>query len=231
MLRRRDYASGMNRFATLHDWNVSVAEAKALQEQLRSRVVREDRLPPHIKRVAGIDIGFGDRGRVTKAAVVVLTFPGLAPCECHTAAMPTTFPYVPGLLSFREVPAALSAMEKVDHLPDVIVCDGQGIAHPRRMGLASHLGLAVDIPTIGAAKSRLIGTHGPLPNQKGSHLPLWDGDEQLGVVLRTRTGVKPLFVSIGHKVSLESARDLVMRCVTRYRLPETTRLAHRLCSA
>jgi deoxyribonuclease V len=220
----------MRVFTQLHNWNVSVAEAIALQEQLRSRVVREDVLPPVIARVAGIDIGFEDGGRLTRAAVVVLAFPSLELRECRIATIPTTFPYVPGLLSFREVPAALRAMEQVEQLPDVILCDGQGLAHPRRLGLASHLGLALDIPTIGAAKSRLIGTHRPLPAPKGRSVPLMDGDEQIGIVLRTRSGVKPMFVSIGHKVTLSTARDLVLQCVTRYRLPETTRLAHRLCS-
>jgi len=220
----------MSRFRQLHEWDVSAGEAKALQDALRSRVVREDVLPTTIELVAGIDIGFEDGGRTTKAAVAVLTFPGLEPCECHVVRTPTTFPYVPGLLSFREVPAAIQAMEQVKRMPDVILCDGQGIAHPRRMGLASHLGLALDIPTVGAAKSRLIGTHAAVPRQKGRSVPLMDGDEQIGVVLRTRTGVKPLFVSVGHKVSLRTARSLVMRCVTRFRLPETTRLAHRLCS-
>ncbi len=220
----------MSRFPELHDWNVSIAEAKALQETLRSRVVMEDVLPAAIRHVAGIDIGFENGGQTTKAAVVVLTFPGLAPCESHVVRTSTTFPYVPGLLSFREVPAALLAMEQVGQLPDVILCDGQGIAHPRRMGLASHLGLALDIPTVGAAKSRLTGAHAAVPRQKGRSVPLVDGGEQIGIVLRTRTDVKPMYVSVGHKVSLSTARNLVMQCVTRYRLPETTRRAHRLCS-
>jgi len=221
----------VNRFSKLHDWDVSPAQAIALQERFRPRVIREDVLPPVVRRVAGIDIGFEDGGRTTKAAVAVLAFPSLELCERHTVRIPTTFPYVPGLLSFREIPAALRVMELVENLPDVIICDGQGIAHARRMGLASHLGLALDMPTIGAAKSRLTGTHRAVPKQKGCSVPLMDGDEQIGVVLRTRTDVKPMYVSIGHKVSLQTARDLVMQCVTRYRLPETTRMAHRLCSA
>ena len=220
----------MARFRRLHSWNVSVGEAKALQEQLRGRVVTGDALPAEIGHVAGIDIGFENGGKTTKAAVAVLAFPSLELCEHRTAKIPTTFPYVPGLLSFREVPAALKVMEMLDRLPDVIICDGQGIAHPRRMGLACHLGLALDIPTVGAAKSRLTGTHRAVPKQKGRSVPLMDGDEQIGLVLRTRTGVKPMFVSVGHRVSLRTARDLVMKCVTRYRLPETTRLAHRLAS-
>jgi deoxyribonuclease V len=221
----------MRRFPKLHDWNVSVRRAMALQDRLRSRVIRHDVLPPRIERVAGIDIGFEDSGRTTRAAVAVLSFPALEPCECRLARRPTVFPYVPGLLSFREIPAALCVMEQVRHWPDVILCDGQGIAHPRRLGLASHLGLALDLPTIGVAKSRLTGTHRRVPNQKGRSVPLMDDDEQVGIVLRTRKNVKPLFVSIGHKVSLPTARNLVMRCVTRYRLPETTRHAHHLCSA
>jgi len=220
----------MVQFRALHRWDVSVKEAKELQEQLRCRIVAEDRLPAGIRYVAGVDIGFEDGGKTTKAAVAVLAFPSLEVCEHRVVRAPTTFPYVPGLLSFREVPAAIRVMEMVKQLPDVVLCDGQGIAHPRRLGLASHLGLALDIPTVGAAKSRLIGTHRAVPKQKGRSVPLLDGDEQIGIVLRTRTAVKPMFVSIGHKVSLKTARDLVMGCVTKYRLPETTRLAHRLAS-
>jgi deoxyribonuclease V len=144
--------------------------------------------------------------------------------------VPTTFPYIPGLLSFREIPAVLTAMKLLLIRPDLLLCDGQGIAHPRRLGIAAHLGMLLDIPSIGVAKSRLIGTHDELPKEKGASVPLMDKSEQIGIVLRTRTHVKPLYISPGHCVSIETARELVMKCVTRYRLPETTRLAHTLAS-
>jgi deoxyribonuclease V len=146
------------------------------------------------------------------------------------ARSPTTFPYVPGLLSFREAPAVLEAFSGLRTQPDLILYDGQGLAHPRRLGIASHVGLLLDIPSIGVAKTRLIGEHGRVPLTKGKWTPLRDGEETIGAVLRTRAGVKPLFVSIGHRVSLQTAIRYVMACVTRYRLPQTTRWAHRLAS-
>lgn len=212
-----------------HDWNVSPAEAKEIQERLKGRVERCDRLPG-LARTAGVDVGFTHHGRQTRAAVAVLSLPSLEPVAEATATVPTTFPYVPGLLSFREVPAILAALERLDTLPNLILCDGQGYAHPRRFGLACHLGVLTDLPTIGVAKTRLIGSHGRVPRTRGRWTPLKDGDETIGAVLRTRKGVKPLFVSVGHRVSLETAVDLVMHCVRRYRLPETTRAAHRLAS-
>jgi deoxyribonuclease V len=140
------------------------------------------------------------------------------------------FPYVPGFLSFREIPAALQALERLEHQPDLILCDGQGRAHPRRFGLASHLGVYIDRPTVGVAKTRLIGEYREPGLRRGSHTPLVDGSEVIGAVLRTRTRIKPLFVSIGHRVSLPSAIDYTLSCCTRYKLPETTRWAHRLAS-
>ncbi|HDP89295.1 MAG TPA: deoxyribonuclease V, partial [Thioalkalivibrio sp.] len=160
----------------------------------------------------------------------VLTYPGLEPVVERIARVPTTFPYVPGLLSFREIPAVLAALAQLPALPDLILCDGQGIAHPRRLGIACHLGVLLDVPTIGVAKSRLIGTHAEVPADKGDWVPLLDGKEIIGAVLRTRENVKPLYVSPGHRVSLPTAIDYVMGCVTRYRLPETTRRADRLAS-
>lgn len=210
-------------------WSRTVAEARALQEALRGRVVTADRFGK-IRRVAGVDVGFEQDGAVTRAAVVVLSFPELKPVEHAIARLPTRFPYVPGYLSFREIPAVLAALKKLKIRPDLLLCDGQGLAHPRRFGLACHLGLLTNIPSIGVAKSRLIGTHGALPQKKGSWVPLTDGDEIIGAVLRTRTGVKPVYVSIGHRVSLETAIDYVLRCTTKYRLPETTRAAHHLAS-
>jgi deoxyribonuclease V len=205
-------------------------EAAALQTQLRDCVVREDRLGP-VRHVAGVDVGFERDGAVTRAAVAVLRFPELALVEHAIARLPTSFPYVPGLLSFREAPAVLEAFARVRTRPDLILYDGQGVAHPRRIGIASHVGLLLDLPSIGVAKTRLIGEHGRVPLTKGRWTPLRDGDEIVGAVLRTRSHVKPLYVSIGHRVSLDTAIRYVMACVTRYRLPETTRFAHRLASA
>ena len=213
----------------LHEWNLTPKEAAALQERLRDRVVREDRLG-RVSHVAGIDVGFEEEGRITRAAVAVLRFPGLDLEDRAIARLPTSFPYVPGLLSFREAPAVLAALESLAVLPDLILYDGQGIAHPRRFGIASHVGVLAGIPTIGVAKTRLIGEYAKVGDARGAWVPLTDKGESIGAVLRTRVHVKPLFVSIGHGVGLPTAIDWVMACTTRYRLPETTRWAHRLAS-
>ena len=210
-------------------WQVTPAEAAALQNELRQRVERNDRLPA-IRHVAGVDVGYEAAGRVTRAAVAVLAYPGLQLVETSVARCPTAFPYVPGLLAFRELPAVLAALSTLKIAPDLILCDGQGIAHPRRFGLASHLGVLLDVATIGAAKTRLIGQHDEPPDAKGAWTPLLDGAETIGAVVRTRAGVKPLYVSIGHRVCLETAIAFTLACVTRYRLPETTRHAHHLAS-
>lgn len=212
-----------------HDWPGDVASARAIQQSLAVEVIREDALGP-VHWVAGVDVGFENKGRTTRAAVAVLSFPDL---ELHTQAIsrsPTCFPYVPGYLSFRELPAVLRALEQLSITPDLLLCDGQGLAHPRRFGLACHLGVLTDIPSIGVAKSRLIGTHEDLPPEKGQWVPLIDKGEIIGAVVRTRTNVNPVYVSIGHRVSLATAVDYLLRCTTRFRLPETTRWAHRLAS-
>ena len=212
-----------------HPWDVTPAQARAIQLQGRGRVIAEDRLGD-VRRVAGIDVGFEQDGAISRAAVAVLDFPELRLVESAVARLPTSFPYVPGLLSFREIPAVLEALGRLSERPDLLLCDGQGYAHPRRFGLACHLGVLTGLPSIGVAKSRLIGTHDALPEQKGAWVPLLDGDETIGAVLRTRTAVAPLYVSIGHRVSLPTAIRWVLACTTRYRLPETTRQAHRLAS-
>ncbi|MEO0458052.1 MAG: deoxyribonuclease V [Cyanobacteria bacterium P01_A01_bin.114] len=210
-------------------WPETTAAAIALQNQLRHQVVTTDDLDD-VTIVAGVDAGFQQNGTVTCAAVVALSFPDLAFLDQTVAYQPTSFPYVPGLLSFREVPTVLAAISQLKTEPDLVLCDGQGIAHPRRLGIASHLGVLIDKPTIGVAKSRLIGTHGELPEEKGAWVPLMDQDEQIGAVLRSRSRTKPLYISSGHRISLETAIDYVLRCTPKYRLPETTRLADRLAS-
>lgn len=212
-----------------HPWNLSATEAIAVQRELRAHLIPSDRLGP-VRRVAGVDVGFEVGGTVTRAAVAVLRYPELELLETAIARRPTTFPYIPGLLSFRELPAVLEALERLNEPPDLLLCDGQGIAHPRRFGIACHLGLLVDIPSIGVAKTRLYGTHEEPPDQRGAWTPLRADGEIIGAVLRTRTGVKPLYVSPGHRIGLETAVAYVMGCCARYRLPETTRHAHRLAS-
>jgi len=212
-----------------HPWDVTAAEAIALQRRLRNEVIADDRFT-RIDTVAGVDVGFERRGAVTRAAVAVLTFPDLALVESAIARRKTTFPYVPGLLSFREIPAVLDALDRLKTAPDLLLCDGHGIAHPRRCGLASHTGLAAGIPSIGVAKTRLIGIERAPPDRRGAWVPLVDHGETIGAILRTRVGVKPVYVSIGHRVSLATAIRYTLACCTRYRLPETTRHAHRLAS-
>lgn len=205
------------------------AEAIALQKVLAEKIERTDRLP-EIRHLAGVDVGFEDDGRTTRAAVAVLEADSLRLVDHAIARRPTEFPYIPGLLSFREVPAMLEALAGLRTRPDLLLVDGQGIAHPRRIGVASHLGLLADLPSIGVGKSRLVGKHGPVPENRGEWTPLVDRGETIGVVLRSRAGVAPIYVSSGHRVCLETAIHWVLHALTRYRLPETTRQAHRLAS-
>jgi deoxyribonuclease V len=167
---------------------------------------------------------------LARAAVVVLAYPSLEPLDYVVARRPAPIPYVPGFLSFREAPAVLAALDELRVRPDLLICDGQGIAHPRRLGIATHVGLLAGIPSIGCAKSLLVGRHDPVPDERGAYVPLTHRGEQIGVVLRTRVGVKPVYVSVGHRISLPSAISFVMACVTKYRLPETTRAADGLAS-
>ena len=213
-----------------HAWPLTVEEAIAIQQQFRKEVITQDQLEEPVQFVAGVDMGFEADGTISRAAVAVLSFPSLQLQESAIARRPTTFPYVPGFLSFREIPAVLDALEKISTVPDLILCDGQGIAHPRRFGIACHLGLIVDIPTIGVAKSLLIGNHKEVPLERGSWQPLINRGETIGAVLRTRVKTKPLYVSSGHRVSLSTAIEYVLRCTPKYRLPETTRIADKLAS-
>lgn len=213
------------RIVSLHEWQMDYAAARALQTDLAGRVCRTGAIEAP-RTVAGLDCAFSrDKQRIV-AAVVVQSLPDLRVIATARAVLPVTFPYIPGLLSFREAPVCLAAIEKLDLEPDVFLVDGQGIAHPRRLGLAAHLGLFLDRPTIGCAKSRLIGTYRKPGREKGRHTWLYDGDEVIGAVLRTRTDVRCLFVSIGHRCDLPAAIRTVLQCTTRYRLPEPTRLAH-----
>jgi len=211
-----------------HAWNVSPAAARRIQERLRTHVVLNDKIGA-VRLIAGIDASYDQARRRARAAVVVLHYPSLALAERIVVRRALTFPYVPGLLSFRELPVVLAALQRLRCKPDVILCDGQGIAHPRRLGVATHLGVLTNLPTIGVAKTRLIGEHGVVPGRKGRWTPLLDKGEVIGAVLRTRRAVKPVFVSQGHRVSLATAIELVMGCVTRYRLAEPIRAAH--CAA
>lgn len=203
--------------------NVTPAEAVAIQNRLRGRVERRARLG-RVRRVAGVDISVKD-GRA-RAAVVVIEVPSLAPVERSVVDRPCDFPYVPGLLSFREGPSILAAFRRLRSRPDLLFFDGQGIAHPRRFGIASHIGVLLDLPAIGCAKSRLVGEHAAPGDARGSWAPLTHEGEVIGAAVRTREGVRPIYVSIGHRVDLETAIAWTMRCAGRYRLPEPTRLAH-----
>ena len=210
----------------LHSWDVSVDEAKAIQVRLASQVVRDNRIPDQPRYAAGADISRQDARGVARAAVVVVRLPELEVVEVKCVEGRPGFPYVPGLLSFRESPLALAALERLTLTPDFLLVDGQGLAHPRRFGLACHLGLLADIPAIGCAKSRLLGRHEPLGVPKGAWASLEDASEVVGAALRTRDGVTPIYVSIGHKVDLPSALKWTLACCKGYRVPEPTRLAH-----
>jgi deoxyribonuclease V len=210
---------------TQHRWDVSPQGAMSIQQHLRSLVVIENRVGT-VRTIAGVDVGF--RGDVAQAAVVVLRYPDLEPVDYALSQRPVTFPYIPGLLAFREGPVVMDALGQLRTDPDLLMFDGQGLAHPRRVGIATHIGVLVDKPSIGCAKSRLCGGHHQPAEARGSMARLTDGDEVIGMVVRTKDGVKPLYVSIGHKVDLETAVSYVLNCCRGYRLPEPTRYAHRV---
>ncbi len=210
---------------SLHCWQLSTSEAIELQRQLSAQVSKNctDLAPRYI---AGVDISVGKTGKVATGAVVVLSYPELEVVEIKTARGNLDFPYIPGLLSFRELPLTLSAFERLNVTPDLILADGQGVAHPRRFGIASHLGLFLDTPTIGCAKSLLCGGCIEPGTEPGSYTEIIDKGETIGVALRSKSGVKPVYVSIGHKTDLHTAIRWVLKCCRGYRLPEPTRLAH-----
>ncbi|MFH1638820.1 MAG: deoxyribonuclease V [Chloroflexota bacterium] len=213
------------KFEALHGWDVGLDEARRIQERLAAQVSRQDE--PEVPRfIAGVDVSAGRGQKVGTAAVVVLSYPELNIAEVRIVRGELGYPYIPGFLSFREMPLVLKAFEKLEIRPDFVIVDGQGIAHPRRLGIGSHLGLFLDTPTIGCAKSRLCGTYEVPPDIPGSYAQVSDRGEIIATVLRTKARVKPVFVSIGHKVSLKRATHLVLSCCHGYRLPETTRLAH-----
>lgn len=211
-------------------WNVAPKAAAALQRELAAAVVTADR-HGSIRRIAGLDAGFPHAGRITRVALVVMSYPGLELLEREIVEAPTRFPYVPGLLSFREVPVMLEALRRLARAPDIILVDGHGIAHPRRCGSASHLGLVSGIPTIGVAKRCLVGKYVEPGAERGAWTPLEHHGERIGAVVRTRRKIKPVIVSSGHLVSLASAVDLVLDCAPRFRLPEPIRAADALASA
>lgn len=221
----REGSAGSRHVRLHHRWDITPKEAVVLQRELAPKV-RHVPLAGSVETIGGIDVSI--RRKTAAAAVVVLSFPALELIEWHRLEMPVPFPYVPGLLSFREIPALLPVLDRLEQLPDVLMTDGQGIAHPRRFGLAAHLGLILDHPCIGVAKTRLVGSHDDPADNRGALAPLMDGDEQIGAVLRTKTGVKPIFVSAGHRATLADALRLALEAAPRFKLPEPARMAHRL---
>ena len=210
---------------SLHDWQLGVAQARGIQRRLSKQVLRAGEvIAPGF--IAGVDIAAGKADEMAQAAVVVLSYPELRLVEVELVKGRLELPYIPGLLSFREAPLILAACRKILHTPDIMMVDGQGVAHPRRLGIASHLGLLLDVPTIGCAKSRLCGSHDIPAEEAGSYTEVVDKGEIIGAALRTKTGVKPLYISTGHRISLENAIHWVLQCCSGYRLPEPARLAH-----
>lgn len=212
----------------LHRWKVSPSQAIAIQRDLVSKVEISKMRGP-VRFVAGLDASFTRDEKWCVAAVVLWDIRRRIVVEQHVARRRLMFPYVPGLLSFREAPALLASIRKLRKRPDVLMCDGHGLAHPRRFGIACHMGLLTGLPSVGCAKSILIGEHGALKSARGSKAPLIDHGERVGTVLRTRDGVHPVYVSVGHRIDLSGSEETVLSCSIRYRLPEPTRLAHQLC--
>jgi len=209
----------------IHDWNLTPKEAIELQQELKG-MVKIEPLAKSIQYIAGADISFNRGEDTVYVGIVVLKYPELMEVDRALLIDRATFPYIPGLLSFRETPLLIKAWEKLSIKPDVIVADGHGIAHVRRFGIACHLGLLTDTATIGCAKKIFVGTHGSLMSEKGSLASISYKDETVGVVLRTRTGVKPVYISVGHKITLDQSIEVMNTCTTNYRIPVPTRQAH-----
>jgi deoxyribonuclease V len=212
-----------------NSWKATAEQAVEMQRQLAGQVVRSDELG-EMNLIGGVDVAFDEEDAAARAAVAVLSFPELELRDSAVARLPLRFPYVPGLLSFRETPAVLQAIAGLQRIPDLLFCDGHGYAHPRRFGMACHLGVLTGIPSVGVAKSILTGSHGELPQERGAWAPLAEGGETIGAAVRTREGVKPVYVSVGHRISLATAIGYVLQC-SRYRLPEPSRWADRLSRA
>lgn len=216
----------MNR-PSLNSTPPTAEAAIALQQELRSLVIQEDDFGT-VQTVAGVDVGFEQDDRIACAAIVILKFPDLIIQESVAIRRPTTFPYIPGLLGFREVPIVMEALAMLKTQPSLLLCDGNGYIHPRRCGFACHLGVVSGLPTVGVAKTPYLGIHASLADHRGAWQPIYDADEIIGAVVRTQANVKPVYVSVGHRICLESAIDIVLCCAPKYRLPETTRQADQL---
>jgi len=209
----------------LHEWDLSPAEAITLQKRLAVQARFDDLLDVNaIHTVAGVDVSVQEN--ISQAAVVILSYPALQVIETVTHRMPTPFPYIPGLLTFREGPVLEQAFLQLQTEPDVFIFDGMGRIHPRQMGIATHMGLWLDRPTVGCGKTMFVGDYVEPPPEAGTSAPLLYHGQQIGAILRTRAKVKPVFISVGHRANLTSAVELILRCTTRYRLPEPIRAAH-----
>jgi deoxyribonuclease V len=224
MILRSNYNQAV-KVNALHEWQVTTSEARMIQQKLASMVSKKNEAASP-QFIAGVDISPPTVQGIATGAVVVLNYPQLRVVEIKTSKQLVSFPYIPGLLSFRELPLILAACQELTIAPDIILVDGQGIAHPRRLGLASHLGILLNIPAIGCAKSRLCGSHEPIGEVRGSFAELRDGDEVIGAALRTKKGTNPVYISIGHKVDLDTAIFWTMESCRGYKIPEPTRLAH-----
>ncbi len=218
------------KLAITHRWDLNLEDAAQLQRELATKVVFSSLADEKIRVVGGLDVGFLQSNRIARGAIALFDYVTMQVVDQAVAEVPTVFPYIPGMLSFREIPVILSALEKLRDLPDLLILDGHGYAHPRRFGLACHLGVILDKPTIGCAKSILVGKHGNLDEIEGSVEDLVDGEDVIGAAVRTRESVKPVFVSVGHRVDLNSTIRIVLNCCSGYRLPEPVRWAHRLAS-
>jgi len=213
------------KITNLHSWQIGVSQAKQIQLELAYQVSQHgESIKPRF--IGGVDISAPDSSGIARAATVIISYPELQIAEIRTAEDRPSLPYIPGLLSFREAPLILAACRQLSINPDLLIVDGHGIAHPRRFGIASHLGLLLDTPTIGCAKSRLCGTHSPVTDEVGDYVELIDNSEIIGVALRSKAGTKPIYVSVGHRIDLLTAIEWVMNCCRGYRLPEPSRLAH-----